>query len=968
MPKTVMAATSFGFCIMELGTSVGLNTGRFLTGSSMANITKPSITGHHIGQSASVSFGSWDASVASLSGAIIKSGTVWQTGLSDGQSITWTAAEDQGQFILRVIATLSDGSTEQVYSAPVTVGYAPPVAIGALMDEILDYASGDYVIDAAADFTGSGLSYSVSGAGASINPSTGQLTIPTDTLYSAVLVTVTATNSGGSANSSFLVTVEDLDEDPNIVLLADDWALSGPRPDGFDIVVFDVPDDPANPVSDLQYSLDGAGWQSVGGAGAGLYSVNGLAEDQGYSVTLRAVAGSPGAPSDQKWVATIPGDPRGFRGWDPAVDLGGAGDIFVAPYGDDMSAGTLADPFRTVSHALTQATSGSRVKIRAGTYREAITLGAGVTVEGYGVEKPHITASEILTGLTRCDANDAGVLGASLGVAGSPVFKTVIDKAGLGYTNIRALNLFEAGRRIYPATDRPDLSYLFAEKDERTFHVADQFVLTSTHQVTDIVDTSVFNPARYSDAQLIGQSVLLYHHPNVVTTVSITDADVSQGRVSVSGLKFVQGKRANPNPGDLRFALTNIAQALVPGTYFIRDIGAAAEVYVYPRNPLHLDTLEYSPRVAVASWQGNASNITLRGLHLSRATGQAYGEGANIRKTATGALSSGNLIEHVLSTGTQNVGDISRSAHMRGTADSTIRRCSFFDIPGRGVWFLGLNTSNRGIRNMLSHSVFFQIGGAAYLNYSQDQVVFAHNLSDRTGLEAHGNKSNAYQQTDGVLWWGNEFGRDCNGYLTWQEASTPVVAFNLLPISSKYLRNERAVVDQQNNTAPPSPGSTGYIFNNTIPPQPGNNGSWGHLSVDLYQKASDIAYVVTNNVAHGLTGPAQMPVGSGPVKSNVITDLGWDGVKNTSAADYDATNVVETNRAQVYTDYANGDFSPASGSPILTTMGQDMQAEIALLQGLFPQFSDWGLDYKGQAIDWSALPVGADAGVGFIRG
>lgn len=934
----------------------------------MANLTKPSITGHHIGQPATLSFGTWDASVASLSGDIIKAGAIWQPGVSDGQSITWSAADDQGQFLLRVIATLNDGSMQQVYSAPVTVGYAPPVAAGTLMDEILDFESGDYVIDAAADFTGVQLSYSVSGAGASIDPVTGQLTVPTDTLQTASLVTVTATNSGGSANSSFLVTVEDLGGDATVVLLADDWAVSGPRADGFDIVIFDVPTDPANPVTDLQYSLDGAGWQSLGSANPGVYAVGGLTEDQGYLVTLRAVAGTAGTASDQKWVATVPGDPRGFRGWDPAADLGTSGDVFVAPYGDNAGAGTLADPFRTVAHALSQATSGTRVKIRAGTYREAITLSAGVIVEGYGTEKPHITAAEPLTGLTRCDANDAGVLGSVLGVAGSPVFKTVIDKSGLAYTNIRALNLFEADRRLYPATDRADLSYLFANKDERTFHVADQFILTATHQITDIIDPSVFNAAKYSDAQLIGQSVLLYHHPNVVTTVTITDADVAQGRVSVGGLKFVQGKRANPNANDLRFALTNMAQALVPGTYFIRDIGSSVEVYVYPRNPLHLDTLEYAPRVAVASWQGNASNITLRGLHLSRATGQAYGEGANMRKTATGGLSSGNLIEHVLSTGTQNIGDTSRSAHMRGTADSVIRRCSFFDIPGRGVWFLGLNTSNRGVRNMLSRSTFFQIGGAAYLNYSQDQMVFAHNLSDKTGLEAHGNKSNAYQQTDGVLWWGNEFGRDCNGYLTWQEASTPVVAFNMLPVSSKYLRNERAVVDQQNNTAPPSPGSTGYIFNNTIPPQPGNNGSWGHLSVDLFQNASDIAYVVTNNVAHGITGPAQMPTGSGPVKSNVITDLGWDGVKNTGASDYDITNVIQTNRNLVYADYANDDFSPAPNSPILTTIGQDMQSEIALLQSVFPQFSDWGLDYKDQAIDWADLPVGADAGVAFVRG
>ena len=61
-------------------------------------------------------------------------------------------------------------------------------------------------MNAATDFTGEGLSFSVAGEGVSVDPATGVLRIPTDTLRDGVEVTVTATNSGG-ATSRFRVTV-----------------------------------------------------------------------------------------------------------------------------------------------------------------------------------------------------------------------------------------------------------------------------------------------------------------------------------------------------------------------------------------------------------------------------------------------------------------------------------------------------------------------------------------------------------------------------------------------------------------------------------------------------------------------------------------------------------------------------------------------------------------------------------------
>ena len=62
-------------------------------------------------------------------------------------------------------------------------------------------------VAAAAAFTGAGLSYAVSGAGATIDAATGVVSLPTATLVSAATVTVTASNSGGSAAASFRLSV-----------------------------------------------------------------------------------------------------------------------------------------------------------------------------------------------------------------------------------------------------------------------------------------------------------------------------------------------------------------------------------------------------------------------------------------------------------------------------------------------------------------------------------------------------------------------------------------------------------------------------------------------------------------------------------------------------------------------------------------------------------------------------------------
>ena len=58
-------------------------------------------------------------------------------------------------------------------------------------------------MDASSNFSGAALSFNVTGEGVAIDPATGTLSIATDKLLAGATITVTVTNSGGSAVGRF---------------------------------------------------------------------------------------------------------------------------------------------------------------------------------------------------------------------------------------------------------------------------------------------------------------------------------------------------------------------------------------------------------------------------------------------------------------------------------------------------------------------------------------------------------------------------------------------------------------------------------------------------------------------------------------------------------------------------------------------------------------------------------------------
>lgn len=172
----------------------------------LANTSLPVLSGTaEIGQTLAVSDGIWTGSGErsfayqwTRDGAEIPGATA--------RTYELAAADDGAQIACAVSA--SDGITRLTAASPaVPVTYRAPAAAGALPDQAYALGSGSRTVDVSGDFTfAEGGAWSVSGAGGAIDGS-GLVTLPTDTLRNAETVTVSYTNSGGTASSGFGVTV-----------------------------------------------------------------------------------------------------------------------------------------------------------------------------------------------------------------------------------------------------------------------------------------------------------------------------------------------------------------------------------------------------------------------------------------------------------------------------------------------------------------------------------------------------------------------------------------------------------------------------------------------------------------------------------------------------------------------------------------------------------------------------------------
>lgn len=146
---------------------------------------------------------------------------------AEGPSYAPTAADDRAGLACRVTAFGSGGrSTAQ--TPEITIIFPKPQLVGPLPH--LDYTqgTGPHIVDVSSFFSGNSLRFSITGDGVAVDPTTGIVTIDAEALLSGVSVQVTASNSGGAAESSFRLTVAA--EAPTEPVVVAPVALAPPAP------------------------------------------------------------------------------------------------------------------------------------------------------------------------------------------------------------------------------------------------------------------------------------------------------------------------------------------------------------------------------------------------------------------------------------------------------------------------------------------------------------------------------------------------------------------------------------------------------------------------------------------------------------------------------------------------------------------------------------------------------------------
>lgn len=308
------------------------------------------------------------------------------------------------------------------------VRHAPPIAAGGLVDEILDLDSGLYQTDASTDFTGAALVFSATGPGVGINPSTGLLSIRTDSPTAGSVVTVTAQNSGGSATSAFQLTVEvpEVEPGPDVSLVTLDDVLNE--------VVFSIGEDATvywkrDP---LGTNPDAADIIAGGGYDSGSFAVT----SGSNAVDVTFAGGNDGVQQLSLVVATVPSQPSIVRS--VVIDIDTVAPVLQAsaPSAGGTGVSTAVTPTLTFSETV-EAGTGT-VTIYDVTGASALEVFDVITQAGSGAGQVEVVdttltirpSSPLQTGRQYAILIDAGAL---TDTAGNP-FAGIADTATLSFS------------------------------------------------------------------------------------------------------------------------------------------------------------------------------------------------------------------------------------------------------------------------------------------------------------------------------------------------------------------------------------------------------------------------------------------------------------------------------------------------------------------------------------------------------
>jgi hypothetical protein len=516
--------------------------------------------------------------------------------------------------------------------------------------------------------------------------------------------------------------------------------------------------------------------------------------------------------------------------------------------------------YTTIQAGVTAAGANDTVLVRAGVYRESVTIGksgsAGrpFTVKAYPGEQVIMDGSDILAGWTQCTSADQ--------IGGNPNFANIYYVNAPAASNRIKINLFQDDSIItlgqYPQAKNP----FYDEETGEWYAVPTGTGLYTTTTITDTAHLKETQNDYWKNAYL-----KIVTGNNEVYIKKITAYDGILKKLTFEAITVTI------QPTQDRWCISNFPQLVnKPGTFYYDE--TAQRVYAWPHDAVRVNTsITATIRYRAFSASGR-SNVAIQGFRIKRYHGENV-----MGSTLDRCVIRDCTIEQGI---VSSDGGAGPSLEMSACTACTAAACTIrSNKHARGmIW-------SNGTGNVVRNCVFRRTGGTAVDYYGEtNSQLLANDLRDCNGQHANG--LTCYLGCQNILIKNNRI-INCNVGLTFQEIDTMTVINNLIhggnaswPAACWNASNSRYIT----------------FYHNTL------IGS-GASREGLYsQSGSMTGLVMKNNILDGLTNLA------GDISHSLYTMYAPSGQKPVTASD-----AVQFQVAKVFVSPANYDFHLLPTSP-----------------------------------------------------
>lgn len=257
------------------------------------------------------------------------------------------------------------------------------------------------------------------------------------------------------------------------------------------------------------------------------------------------------------------------------------------------------------------------------------------------------------------------------------------------------------------------------------------------------------------------------------------------------------------------------------------------------------------------------------------------------------------------------------------------------------------------------------IEASPIIAYTQRNCAVHHGWIHNCGRRTHSNTVDFYQGCHNFLWWGIN-AEESDGYWTWQEGDSHVMAFCSASASTAPNGGARAIEEQQNRFSE-LPGTAfgwlgSYILNNRgiANPDKITDARYGNgLNVSSSYAPLNL-YTVYNNIHHGSSSE------SGAALADWNHNLNTKG--SGSGSELRGPNDVSADWSTVYNDAQNDDFTYQEGALVFSFAALDWSSLITGFKARWPLVNThatllgipdpFTLDMVKDTINWDTPPIG----------